>query len=103
MSHHRSMQMIEGAGPELSMTAHAIARINARRLSRKSIWAAISYGRIAYARNATVYAIGRREIAHFRQIGLDLSKFEGIQVVCDKAGIVITAYRNRSLKRLKTN
>jgi hypothetical protein len=97
------MQMIEGTSPELSMTAHAITRINARRLSRQSVWAAISYGRMVYARGAAVFSIGRREIAHFRQIGLDLSKFEGIQVVCDKTGIVITAYRNRSFKRLKTN
>ena len=47
-----------------SLTAHAWTRMFAHRLSRRVVRRVIEYGRVVYIRRATIYAVGRKEVAY---------------------------------------
>lgn len=84
------------------LTAHARQRMRARGISERALLAALSYGRMAHVRGADVYAIGRKEVHRYRRDGLDLSAFDGVQVVCTPDGSILTAYRGHRLKGLRS-
>jgi hypothetical protein len=83
------------------LTAHAISRMEARGLPLDCVNAALAYGRAVWIRGARIFAIGRREVARYRNIGLDLEQFQGIQVVTSPDGAIVTAYRNRDFRGLQ--
>jgi hypothetical protein len=83
------------------VTRHAWERMTARRIPARAVAAALTYGRRAHVRGATIRAIGRREVARYRAQGIDLAQYEGVQVVCGHDGAVLTAYRNRSFRGLR--
>jgi len=83
-----------------SLTRHARKRISARRLSYAAVQRVLEYGRVFHARGATIYAIGRKEVARFRLAGIDLTTEEGVQVVC-RNDAVMTAYRNHDFRGLR--
>ena len=91
----------ERPGRSYRFTKHADLRANARRLSRQAVLAVLEFGRRVHTRGAMICAIGRREVSRFALRGIDLSEFEGIQVVCDPDGTLITVYRNRDFSRLR--
>ncbi len=101
MRERNSMSPREGDSRSYRFTKHADLRANARRLSRQAVSAALEFGRRVYTRGAMICAIGRREVRRFALLGIDLSEFEGIQVVCDPDGTLITVYRNRDFSRLR--
>jgi hypothetical protein len=71
-----------------------------RGIPDEAIDLALDWGRAVYTRGAVVYAIGRREVARCR--AADLSRFEGVQVVCAvDDGQVLTVYRNRDFRTLR--
>ena len=49
-----------------NLTRHAMKRMSARRLSFNAVQRAVEYGRVVHARGATIYAVGRKEVARFR-------------------------------------
>jgi hypothetical protein len=73
-----------------------------RGITATALDAALEYGRIVYTRGAVIHAIGRNEIARWSAAGIDLSAHDGIQVVCARDGTVLTVYRNRNFRRLRT-
>ena len=83
------------------MTRHAWRRMTARGLSYSAVDAALEYGRVAHVRGATIYAIGRKEVARYASEGVDLARFDGVQVVCTPGGTVLTVYRNRDFRGLR--
>jgi hypothetical protein len=83
------------------LTWHAQTRLTARSLSHETISAAMTFGRSIRIRGAEIYVIGRKEVEHYRHQGIDLSPFEGIQLVCSRDGAVITIYRNRDFRGLR--
>lgn len=85
----------------LPLTLHAARRIASRRLSAAAVTAALDFGRTVHVRGAEIYAIGRREVAELSHAGIDLARFEGVQVVCGAEGSIITVYRNRNLRGLR--
>lgn len=89
-------------GLEIRLTMHASQRIDARGIPEAAVRAALTHGRIVHIRGAAIHAIGRKEVLHFQQCGVDLSRYEGVQIVCtpDNA-TVITAYRNRDFRGLR--
>ena len=91
----------ERTGSEHTLTHHARQRMNQRCLSPAVVQATLEYGRIVHARGAAIHVIGRREIARYDLDGIDLSSCDGVQVVCNKDGTVLTAYRNRDLRGLR--
>jgi hypothetical protein len=60
------------------------------------------YGRVVYTRGAVIHAIGRNEIAYYAREGIDLTACDGIQVVCALDGVVLTVYRNRNFRGLRS-
>jgi hypothetical protein len=83
------------------LTHHAHKRMAARRVSSETVTAVLAFGRSIHARGAEIHVIGRKEIAQYRLQGIDLTPFEGIQLVCGRDGTIITMYRNRDLRRLR--
>jgi len=83
------------------VTRHAWERLTARRIPTSALQAALTYGRKAHVRGATIRAIGRREVARYRSHRTDLAMYEGLQVVCGHDGAVLTAYRNRDFRGLR--
>src|SRR6266849_6088450 len=79
---------------------HARDQMDARRLSAEAVRSALKYGRASWTRGARIFAIGRREVQYYRAHGVDLSRFEGVQVVDSADATIMTVYRNRDLRRL---
>lgn len=86
---------------EVLLTKHAAERLPRRGLRRTAVMAAITYGRVAHIRGANIYAIGRREVAFWEREGIDLARYEGVQVVCSSDGMVLTVYRNHDFRGLR--
>jgi hypothetical protein len=84
-----------------TLTRHAKDRMSGRRLSEEAVTAALTYGRIARVRGATIYAIGRKEVERYGRWGIDLRAFEGVQAVCSSDDAVMTVYRNRDFRQLR--
>jgi len=86
---------------QITLTDHARMRINARRIPAKGVTMAMLFGRERRMKGATFYAIGRKEVKRFTKTGVDLTPYEGIQVVCAEDDVVVTAYRNRDFTGLR--
>jgi len=85
-------------------TNHTTQRMSQRGIGPEAIDAAQDYGRAVHTRGAVVFAIGRNEIAFYLEQGIDLSRLNGLQVVCcPTSGQVKTVYRNRNFRSLKPN
>jgi Domain of unknown function (DUF4258) len=84
------------------LTDHALRQMRRRGIPAAAIDAALDYGRVVYTRGAVIQAIGRNEIARWSEWGIDLSAYDGIQVVCSNEGAVLTVYRNRNFRLLRT-
>ncbi|MCP3169963.1 DUF4258 domain-containing protein [Myxococcus qinghaiensis] len=84
-----------------TLTNHAKERMATRGLRADAIDATLAYGRVVYVRGADIYAIGRREIARYTEEGIDLSAYNGVQVVVTADGAILTVYRNRSFNGLR--
>ena len=83
------------------ISAHATRRMHARNISQTAVHAALEHGRTVHVRGAVIHAIGRKEVARLRPHGIDLSQFEGIQIVCAPDGTILTTYRNRDFRSLR--
>lgn len=84
------------------LTQHAGKRMRHRRIPGNAIELVIEYGRVVFTRGAMIYAIGRNEVERFKKENVNLSEFEGVQVVCSMDGIVLTVYRNQNFRKLRT-
>ena len=83
------------------LTHHAIDRSRSRGIPTEAIEAALDYGKHRAIRGADVYTIGWREVRFFAERGIDLSRWEGIEVVCAHDGRVLTVYRNKNPRALR--
>lgn len=93
----------EASNIRIIITNHAWSRMTARGIPFKAVEAAVKYGRVIHARGAEIRVIGRKEVNNFSKAGINLSSYEGIQVVCGHNGVVMTAYRNRDFKSLRSS
>ena len=83
------------------LSIHAQTRMLARGLRADAIDAVLTFGRVVYVRGADICVIGRKEIAWYAKDGIDLSAYDGVQVVTTTDGIILTVYRNRSFNGLR--
>ena len=83
------------------LTRHAWGRMCARGINIDLITAVLDYGRSSFIRGAQIFAIGRKEVAKFKEMGIDLTHCEGLQVVCSTDGWVLTAYKNHDFRGLR--
>jgi hypothetical protein len=79
----------------------AKSQMEARSLTADAVRGVLKYGRTSWTRGARIYAIGRKEVQHYRRQGVDLSRFEGVHVVESADGTILTVYRNRDLRGLR--
>lgn len=86
---------------EVVLSDHARTRMGSRGFSREVLEAVVRYGRVARVRDATIYAIGRKEVDASKKMGIDLTRFEGVHVVCTPGGVVLTMYRNHDFRGLR--
>jgi hypothetical protein len=86
---------------QVALSEHVVERMSARGLSVQALDAALRYGRKHHVRGAIIRAIGRKEVVDFQQGGINLSAYEGVQVVCSPDGTVITMYRNQDFRGLR--
>lgn len=82
-------------------TSHAWERMSARGFSPSGIHSVLMYGRVAHARKAMIHVVGRKEVARYRRVGVDISDLEGVHVVCSTDGAIITVYRNKDLRGIR--
>ena len=85
----------------LPLTNHALQRIQSRTFSREAVAMVMAYGRLVRVRGAEIYAVGRREVVRYAQLGIDLGIAAGVQVVCARDGAIVTAYRNNDFSALR--
>jgi hypothetical protein len=86
------------------LTTHASKQMNFRGISERKITQVIRYGRLVFSKGAEIYVMGQKEIQACARMDIDAKELHGIHVVCSTDnGVVITAYRNTSLRKLKPN
>ena len=85
----------------LSLTNHAAIRMQQRGISRAALQTVLTFGRRIRAKGLTFYVVGRKEVALYADHGVNLAKFEGMQVLVANDGMVVTTYRNRDLHAIK--
>lgn len=85
----------------LPLTTHARTRLHCRRISIEAVEAVLAYGRMVWARDAQIYALGEKEVQCTSREGINLRPFAGLQVVCAPSGAVLTAYRNHDFRSLR--
>lgn len=90
-----------GPEPSARMTMHAVQRMHERGITEAAVRATLEHGRIAHVRGVAIHVIGHKEVSRLRRCGIDLSHYEGIQVVCAPDGTILTAYRNRDFRGLR--
>ena len=81
------------------ITNHARRRMSGRAINEWQIDQVLMYGRASHARNAVIYAVGRKEV---KEYGKMLESCEGIHVLCSTDGsTIITTYRNHDLSGMR--
>ena len=87
--------------PTQNLTRHALVRCHSRRIPVAAIEAAVDYGMCRVVRGAVVYTLGWREVRLCAERGLDLSRWEGVEVVAGHDGQIVTVYRNRNPRAMR--
>ena len=85
------------------ITTHALKRMNSRGISLDAVLATLMFGRTIHGRGAVTYVIGRKEVKQFGEETVSLSDYEGIHVICSKDWVVLTTYRNRDFRGLRSS
>jgi len=83
------------------LTVHARRRSRVRGISTEAIEAVLDYGRHRTIRGADVFTLGWRDLRFHARNGIDLSRWEGVEVVCAHDGRVLTVYRNKNPRALR--
>jgi hypothetical protein len=83
------------------LTQHARGRSRSRGIPIEAIEAVLEYGRHRAIRGADVFTLGWREVRFQARNGIDLSRWEGVEVVCAHDGRILTVYRNNNPRALR--
>ena len=100
-----SQQALQEFGFNCYLSEHALKRMSQRGITNEVILMALQYGRIIYAGGCRCYVIGRKELEHYSDRGVQLNAAEGIHVLVASANdseYIITVYRNRRLSGIKS-
>lgn len=94
-------QVTRDIGLDLRFTFHALRRSRTRGIPHRAIEAAIEFGMMRSTCGADFFTLGWREVRLYAELGIDLSRWVGIEVVCARSGEVITVYRNKNPRALR--
>ena len=72
----------------LTLTTHAAQRSRHRGIQPAAIAAALDFGTHRSIRGVDVYTLGWRDIDRCALSGLDLSRYQSIEVVCAHSGAI---------------
>jgi hypothetical protein len=86
---------------EYVMSEHALCRMWERALSPEDVRMTLIFGEPVFDRGALIFRVGRRQVARFRERGVDLAQLEGLQVVCSVDRTVMTVYRNHEFRTVR--
>ena len=87
--------------PELTNSQHAQIREGQRGISHKQIVLVYQYGRIIHSRRAVYHVIGNKEIKKYGDIEPELKNMNGVQLVMSANGTVLTAFKNKDLRKVR--
>jgi hypothetical protein len=87
--------------PDL-LTQHGRRRMDARRIPMEGVEAALDWGRAWRGkRSCEGLRLDRRTVERAGRQGKDLRPYEGITVIQDSMGNILTVYRDRTGRRLQ--
>jgi len=86
-------------------TEHSRTRLAQRGISAEMVHKVFEFGREVFTKGALCMVIGRKEVAFHMARGIDLRRVEGLHILCPTSsyGLVVTAYRNRNFRGVKSN
>lgn len=86
-------------------TEHSRTRLAQRAISEEMIHQVFEFGREIFTRGAVHLVVGRKEVVFHMAKGVDLRRAEGLHILCPTRnyGLVVTAYRNRNFRGVKSN
>lgn len=83
------------------LSRHAVQRCRTRRIPEQALDAALEFGQCRSTRGAIIYTLGWRQVRGQAERGLDLSRFEGVEVIESHDGTVLTVYRNSNARAIR--
>jgi len=83
------------------LVPHAWQRMQQRGIRPALVEQVLRYGRAVYARGLLFRVIGRREVDFFATRGINLRAAEGVHVLVQPDGSVLTTYRNHDLRAIR--
>jgi len=95
------LKHLASLSPSLNITNHAAIRMQQRGISTAALQAVLHYGRRIHAKGLTYYVLGHKEVGLYTNHDVNLSSFEGLQVLVADDGAVVTTYRSRDLHAIK--
>jgi len=87
--------------PELTNSQHAQIREGQRGISQKQVLLAYQFGRVIHSRRAVYHVIGNKEIEKYGSIEPELKAMNGVQLVMSSNGTVLTAFRNKNIRKVR--
>lgn len=100
----RSLAMITSSPQALAnhhLAPHALLRMQQRGIRPELVEQVLRYGRAIHARGLLFRVIGRKEVAFFAARGINLRAAEGVHVLVQPDGSVLTTYRNQNLRAIR--
>jgi hypothetical protein len=85
----------------LTNSQHAQMREGQRGISQKQVVLAYQYGRVIHSMRAVHHVIGNKEIEKYDSVEPELNAMNGIQLVTSSHGTVLTAFRNKDLRKVR--
>jgi hypothetical protein len=82
---------------------HALKRMSQRGIRPALVEQVLRYGRVIYERGLQFRVIGRKEVHCFAALGIDLQAAEGVHVLVQEDGLILTTYRNHKLRPIRPN
>lgn len=84
------------------LTLHAATRLSQRGININVVLLALTYGRTIHTHGLTCHVIGYREVLCHSRCGINLSHASGVHVMVASDGAIVTAYRNRRIKKARS-
>ena len=83
-----------------TLSIHVEEEMAKRGISFEAVEQTLTFGRYKRTRGAKIFAIGRKEVEFYMDLGFDLRAYENTHVVCSN-DVVITSYKNQSFKDMR--
>lgn len=83
------------------ITDHAMLRMGQRGIKLEVLELILRFGREIRSKGAVFYVLGKKEVQKYCQYVPKLKEMEGMQVLTSNEGVVITAYRNKNLRKVR--